>query len=117
VPGVARLLQAAERRGLPLRRTTPAELAAPGEPGAPALALTRLSSGTPPALLAPLRRAERRGLPFLNGPSALAVAHDKAAALDALAAAGLRTVPTALVVRDADAAAAIAPLRGERFVL
>jgi glutathione synthase/RimK-type ligase-like ATP-grasp enzyme len=41
------------------------------------------------------RRAPRA--PFVNAPSALALAHDKAEALAALAAAGLRTVPTALV--------------------
>jgi ribosomal protein S6--L-glutamate ligase len=115
--GVARLLACAAARGLQLRPVAPARLAAPGDRGAPALAFTRLISGTPPWMLAPLWRAERLGLPFVNPPSALALAHDKAEALAALDAAGLRTVPTALVVRDADAAAALAALPGERFVL
>src|SRR5690348_1629860 len=69
-PGRARLLAASAALGVPLRLVPPQALAAPGDPGAPALALTRLSSGTPPALLLPLRRAAARGLPFLNGPAA-----------------------------------------------
>jgi ribosomal protein S6--L-glutamate ligase len=117
VHGVARLLACAAARGIGLRPVAPARLVAPGDRGAPALAFTRLPSGTPPWMLAPLWRAERLGLPFVNAPSALALAHDKAEALAALAAAGLRTVPTALVVRDADAVAAVAALAGESFVL
>jgi ribosomal protein S6--L-glutamate ligase len=116
-PGRARLLAASAAAGVALRPVFPAALVPPGEPGAPALALTRLSSGTPPALLLPLRAAESRGLRFVNAPSALAVVHEKAAAHAALLAAGVPVVPTVLVVRDADPRAALAPLAGERFVV
>jgi ribosomal protein S6--L-glutamate ligase len=68
-------------------------------------------------MLLPLLRAEARGQPFLNPPSALAVAHDKPAALAVLEGAGLPVVPGVLVLRDQDAAAAIARLPGERFVV
>lgn len=115
--GLARLLAAAAARGLPLEAVAPHALAAPGRAGAPALALTRLSSGTPRWMLLPLLHAEALGLPFVNPPSALAVAHDKAGALAALEAAGLPVVPTVLVLRDQDAAAAVARLPGERFVV
>jgi ribosomal protein S6--L-glutamate ligase len=116
-PGRARLLAASAAAGVALRPVFPAALAAPGQPGAPALALTRLSSGTPTALLLPLRAAEAAGLQFVNAPSALVVAHEKAAACAALLAAGVPVVPTVVVVRDADPRAALAPLAGERFVV
>jgi ribosomal protein S6--L-glutamate ligase len=116
-PGRARLLAASAACGVALRQVLPTALVPPGAPGAPALALVRLSSGTPPALLLPLRAAEARGLRFVNAPSALAVAHEKSAAHSALLAAGLPVVPTVAVVRDADARAALAPLHGARFVV
>jgi len=62
--------------------------------------LPRLPSGTPVELLLGLQAWERAGARVLNPAGALRTAHDKAACLAALAAAGLPVPPTLCIVRD-----------------
>lgn len=108
------IARACEARGVPARTLHPAHAAALA-PGDDVLVLCRLPSGVPAAWLAALARAERAGRAFLDRPSALAVAHDKPAALARLAEAGLRVPPTACVLRDGPVD--LAGLPGERFVV
>jgi ribosomal protein S6--L-glutamate ligase len=108
------IVRACEARGIPARLGHPARIAAqPADDEA--LILCRLPSGVPAAWTSALLPAERRGRPFLNRPSALAVAHDKARALAVLAAAGLPVPPTVCVMRDGPTS--LDALPGSRFVV
>lgn len=111
----ARLQQACAARGVACEVLHPARLPPPGAPGAPALLLVRLPSGTPPALLGPLLDHERAGTACLNRPSALRVAHGKHESLRVLAAAGLSVPPTVCVQRDGESS--LDALPGETFVV
>ena len=121
-PSNERLLAALEARGIAAQAVHPAALStcvapagAADDAAAAALYFCRLPSGTPPSWLLPLRLAERAGRRFLNRPSALAVAHDKAEALARLSAAGLPVPPTRCIVRGGSDD--LAGLPGERFVV
>ena len=114
-PSNGRLLAALAACGLDADALHPAALEPRVAPSAEGLFLCRLPSGTPPAWLLPLRLAEQAGRRFLNRPSALAVAHDKPAALAHLAQAGLPVPPTLCIVRDGPCD--LSALPGERFVV
>lgn len=130
-----KLLDACARAGTPARARRPAELAAEfadegarGGTGTPAHAgpdapagarrvlVTRLPSGTPLDELCALLPLEDAGARWINRPSRLLRAHDKAASLGALAAAGVPVVPTAVVRRDAPDPD-LDRLPGERYVV
>ncbi len=85
--------------------------AAYGQP-APAVVLPRLPSG---GSLGQLGAWAASGVPYVNGPAAIAAVHDKPAALRRLAAAGIPVPPTVVVTRDA--AASLDELPGDRFIV
>jgi len=114
-PAHQRLIRAGEARGVALRVVHPARMPPAGSPAAPGVALCRLPSGTPDALLSLLARLEQQGQAFLDRPSVLSRAHDKSAALLALADAGLPVPPTVVVTRDG--ATDLDALEGTRFVV
>ncbi len=99
------LLACCARAGLRARwmhpaQPPPARTAATATALARTVLLPRLPSGTPAELLLGLDVWERAGARVLNPAGALRIAHDKAASLAALAAAGIPVPPTLCVVRD-----------------
>ncbi len=112
-PACRRLVEALDARALSAIALTPAAL--PAAAASLDLALCRLPSGTPPHALLPLSACERAGLAFMNRPSRVLNAHDKGGVLERLAQAGLRVIPTVIVVRDAPAD--LDGLPGDRFVV
>jgi len=95
---VRRLVAALEGRGLRSRGLRADALSDTDEP--PVLIVCRLASGCPQEHLALLVELERRGIAFLNRPTAVKRAHHKLAALEHLAACGLPVPPTVGVSRN-----------------
>lgn len=117
-PGNQRFLEAAREAGHEVRRIVPAELGlllAPAGGGErlrfllrglplepPDAVFTRLGGSAPDGAFDALRQLEEAGIPCVNPPGALALARDKIATSQRLAAAGVPHPPTAVLGPKSD---------------